>query len=113
MFPTESAGDIDSTERSKSRFKKWGIVEVVGRLIFAPCGWNDVQCLLNFYFSLLPLQQIILTNLGRRILNKLKQDHYVKGQVTRLNFILTVTGFWIRQFFVFSSAVTVPETVAI
>ena len=113
MFPTESAGDIDSTERSKSRFKKWGIVEVVGRLIFAPCSWNDVQCLLNFYFSLLPLQQIILTNLGRRILNKLKQDHYVKGQVTRLNFILTVIGFWIRQFFVFSSAVTVPETVAI
>ena len=113
MFPAESAGDIDSTERSKSRFQKWGIVEVTGRLIFAPCSWNDVQCLLNFYFSLLPLEQIILTNLGRRILNKLKQDHYVKVQVTRLNFILTVTRFWIRQFFVFSSAFTVPETVAI
>ena len=64
MFPSEIAGDIDSTERSKNHFKKWGTVEVVGRLIFAPCSWNDVQCLLRFYFSLLPLEQINLTNLG-------------------------------------------------
>ena len=73
----------------------------------------NAWCLLSFYFSLLPLEQINLTNLGRRILKKLKQDHYVKGQVTRLDFILTETGFWIRQFFVFSSAVIVPETAAI
>ena len=48
--------ETDSTERSKNRFKKWSIVEVVGRLIFAPFSWNDVQCLLRFYFSLLPLE---------------------------------------------------------
>ena len=86
---------------------------MVERLIFDPCSWNDVQCLLSFYFSLLPVQQINLTNLGRRILNKLKQDHYVKGQVTRLEFILTVTGFWIRQLFIFCSVVIVSETVSI
>ena len=86
---------------------------MVERLIFDPCSWNDVQCLLSFYFSLLPVEQINLTNLGRRILNKLKQDHYVKGQVTRLEFILTVTSFWIRQLFIFCSVVIVSETVSI
>ena len=86
---------------------------MVERLIFDPCSWNDGQCLLSFYFSLLPVEQINLTNLGSRILNKLKQDHYVKGQVTLLDFILTVTGFWIQQLFIFCSAVIVPETVSI
>ena len=52
MFPSERAGDIDSTERSKNRFKKWGIAEVVVRLIFAPCSWNDVQCLMSAEFLL-------------------------------------------------------------
>ena len=69
---------------------------MVEQLIFDPCSWNDVQCLLSFYVSLLPVGQINLTNLGRRKLSKLKQDHYVKGQDTRLNFILTVTSFWLQ-----------------